>query len=57
VLLSSIAISVELNPQGELAMKRLIASVLLAMALLTSGLVVMQDTMVGTVYADSGGGE
>ena len=34
---------VELNPQEELAMKRLIASVVLAVALLTSGAVVTQS--------------
>ena len=38
-------------------MKRLIASVLLAIALLTSGVVVTQYSMVGTAYADDGGGE
>jgi len=37
-------------------MKRLIASVVLAIALLTSGMVVTQYSMVGTVYADDGGG-
>ena len=38
-------------------MKRLIASVLLAIALLTSGLVVTQYSMVGTAYADDGAGD
>ena len=38
-------------------MKRLIASVLLAIALLTSGLVVTQYSMVGTAYADGGAGD
>jgi len=38
-------------------MKRLIASVVLAIALLTSGAVVTQSSLVGTAYADSGGGE
>jgi hypothetical protein len=37
-------------------MKRIIASVLLAVALLTSGVVVTQYSMVGTAYADGGGG-
>jgi hypothetical protein len=37
-------------------MKRFIASVLLAVALLTSGLAVTQYDMVGTAYADGGGG-
>jgi hypothetical protein len=36
-------------------MKRLIASVVLAMALLTSGAVVTQHSMVGTAYADGAG--
>ena len=36
-------------------MKKLIVSVLLAIALLTSGMVVTQYNMVGTAYADSGG--
>ena len=43
---------VELNPQEGLAMKRLIASVLLVIALLTSGAVVTQSSLVGTAYAD-----
>jgi hypothetical protein len=38
-------------------MKRIIASVLLAVALLTSGVVVTQYNMVGTAYADEDGGE
>ena len=37
-------------------MKRLIASVVLAIALLTSGMVVTQYRLVGTAYADDGGG-
>ena len=37
-------------------MKRFIASVLLAIALLTSGVVVTQYGMVGTACADDGGG-
>ena len=37
-------------------MKRLIASVVLAIALLTSGAVVTQSSLVGTAYADDGGG-
>ena len=36
-------------------MKRFIASVLLAIALLTSGVVVTQYSMVGTAYADDSG--
>lgn len=35
-------------------MKRLIASVVLAIALLTSGVVVTHYSMVGTAYADDG---
>ncbi len=38
-------------------MKRLIASVVLAIALLTSGMVVTQSSLVGTAYADCSGGE
>jgi hypothetical protein len=38
-------------------MKRIIASVLLAVALLTSGAVITQYSMVGTAYADGDGGE
>ena len=56
-LISPIAKGVELNPQEELAMKRLIASVVLAIALLTSGAVVTQSSLVGTAYADDGGGD
>ena len=37
-------------------MKRFVASMLLAIALLTSGLVVTQYDMVGTAYADDGAG-
>ena len=47
---------VGLNPQEELAMKRLIASVVLVVALLTSSAVVTQSSLVGTAYADDGGG-
>jgi len=36
-------------------MKRLIASVVLAIALLTSGAVLTQHSMVGTAYADGCG--
>jgi hypothetical protein len=48
---------VELNSQEELAMKRLIASVVLAIALLTSGAVIPQSSLVGTAYADDSGAE
>jgi hypothetical protein len=41
---------------GGTAMKRIIASVLLAVALLTSGVVITQYSMVGTAYADADGG-
>ena len=41
---------------GALAMKRLIASVVLAIVLLTSGAATTQHSMVGTAYADSDGG-
>jgi hypothetical protein len=36
-------------------MKRLITSVVLAIALLTSGVVVTQSSLVGTAYADGAG--
>jgi len=38
-------------------MKRLILSVVLSIALLTSSMVVTQSSLVGTAYADDGGGE
>jgi hypothetical protein len=38
-------------------MKRLITSVVLAIALLTSGMVVTQSSVVGTAYAEDGGGD
>jgi len=38
-------------------MKRLIASVVLAIALLTSGVVVSQYSMIGTAYADDAAGD
>jgi hypothetical protein len=50
-------IGIELNPQEGLAMKRLIASVVLVVALLTSGAVVTQSSLVGTAYADDGGAD
>jgi hypothetical protein len=37
-------------------MKRFIASVMLAVVLLTTGVVVMQPGMVGMAYADGDGG-
>lgn len=49
--------AVGLNPQEALAMKRLIASVVLAVALLTSGAVVTQFSLVGTAYAEAGAGD
>jgi hypothetical protein len=38
-------------------MKRLIASVVVVVALLTSGAVVTQSSLVGTAYAEGGGGD
>lgn len=38
-------------------MKRFVASVVLAIALLTSGMVVTQYSLVGTAYADGGAGD
>ena len=37
-------------------MKRLVISVVLAIALLTSGAMVTQSSLVGTAYAEDGGG-
>lgn len=56
MLLCFIATSVALNPYGGNIMKRLIASVVLAIALLTSGAVVTQYSVVGTAYADGSDG-
>ena len=56
ILAVDIVAGVELNSQEELAMKRLIASVVLVVALLTSGAVVTQSSLVGTAYADDNGG-
>ena len=44
------------NIYKGMIMKQFIVSVLLAIALLTSGMVVTQYSMVGTAYADGGGG-
>jgi hypothetical protein len=44
-------------PQEALTMKRLIASVVVAIALLTSGVVITQSSLVGTAYADGGSGD
>ena len=38
-------------------MKRLIVSVMVVVALLVSGVVVTQSGMVGTAYAEDGGGD
>jgi hypothetical protein len=55
VFTSVIARRVEPSPYGELEMKRLVVSIALAIALLTSGAVVTQHSMVGTAYANGGG--
>jgi hypothetical protein len=55
ILAVDMVTGVELNPQEELVMKRLIASVVLAIALLTSGTVGTQSSLVGTAYADASG--
>jgi hypothetical protein len=47
----------KLNIQGESVMKRLIASVVLAVALLTFSMEVTYSGLVGAAYADEGGGE
>jgi hypothetical protein len=57
ILAVDIVAGVELNSQEELAMKRLIASVVLAIALLTSGAVIPQSSLVGTAYADDSAGD
>jgi hypothetical protein len=57
ILAVDIVTGVELNPQEELVMKRLIASVVLVIALLTSGAVVTQSSLVGTAYADGDSGD
>jgi len=41
---------------GELVMKRLVATIMLSIALLTSGAVVTQSSLVGTAYAEAAGG-
>jgi hypothetical protein len=41
---------------GDLVMKRLVAAIVLSIALLTSGAVVTQFSLVGTAYAESAGG-
>jgi hypothetical protein len=55
LLISVLATRVELSPYGELEMKRLVATIALAIALLTSGAVVTQHSMVGTAYANGSG--
>jgi len=42
---------------GESVMKRLVATIVLAIALLTSGMAVTQSSLVGTAYADEGGSD
>jgi len=37
-------------------MKRLVVSIILAIALITSGAAVTQSSLVGTAYAEDGGG-
>jgi len=41
---------------GELVMKRLVAAIVLSIALVTSGAVITQSGLVGTAYADDAGG-
>jgi len=43
------------NPQEAGTMKRLIASVVIVVALLASGAVGTQANLIGTAYADEGG--
>jgi hypothetical protein len=56
VAIDPMAIGIELKPQEDMAMKRLIASVVVVVALLTSGAVVTQSGLVGAAYADGGAG-
>ena len=57
ILAVDIVPGVERNSQEELVMKRLIASVVLVVALLTSSAVVPQSSLVGTAYADDSAGD
>ena len=45
----------EAQHHGECVLKRLVTALMLAIALLISGTVVTQPTLVGTLYADAGG--
>jgi hypothetical protein len=51
--------SVELNPHGygEIVMKKLVLSIMLSIVLLTSGVVVIESSLVGTAYACDGSGD
>jgi hypothetical protein len=42
---------------GESVMKRLVATIVLAIALLTSGMAVTQSSLVGTAYAEDSGAD
>jgi hypothetical protein len=55
LLICALATRVELSPYGDLEMKRLVGTIALAIALLTSGAVVTHHSLVGTAYANSSG--
>jgi hypothetical protein len=57
VIVSTMTMGIEPNLQEAVAMKRLIASVVVVVALLTSGAVVTQSKLVGTAYASDSGGD
>ena len=57
MIVSTMTMGIEPNLQEAVAMKRLIASVVVVVALLTSGAVVTQSKLVGTAYASDSGGD
>ena len=48
---------IELHLYGDIEMKKLIASIMLSAVLITSGVVLNHHSLVGTAYANDGGGE
>ena len=57
ILAVDMVTGVERNSQEDIAMKRLIASVVLAVVLLSSSAIVPQSRLVGTAYAEDSAGE
>ena len=53
--LSVLRACLEFSMNGGMVMTRFLVSVVVALALLTSGVVVTHSSMVGTAYADGGG--